>query len=193
RGGMAAFSMLVSFATAYKLHNIILSSLNLSRELQETNQQLAAASRHKSEFLANVSHELRTPLTAIKGSVDNMLDGLTGAVNDKQRRYLTRIKANTDRLSHLINNLLDLSRIEAGQTDRKPTSLPVVALTKKVVEPLWPMAAEKHIRLEVAAADASVTVWADREKVTQVLMNLLGNAVKFTPSHGTVAVAIHRS
>jgi two-component system, sensor histidine kinase and response regulator len=164
-----------------------------TRELQETNQQLAAASRHKSEFLANVSHELRTPLTAIKGSVDNMLDGLTGAVNDKQLRYLTRIKANTDRLSRLIHDLLDLSRIEAGKSDLKPTSLPVVALTQEVAEHLWPMAAEKHIRLEVASADASVTVWADREKVTQVLMNLIGNAVKFTPAHGTVAVAIHRS
>jgi len=164
-----------------------------TRELQETNQQLAAASRHKSEFLANVSHELRTPLTAVKGSVDNMLDGLTGAVNDKQQRYLTRIKANTDRLSRLIHDLLDLSRIEAGQSDLKPTSLPVVALTKEVAENLWSMAAEKHISLEVASADASVTVWADRDKVTQVLMNLIGNAVKFTPSHGKVAVAIQRS
>jgi len=164
-----------------------------TRELQETNQQLAAASRHKSEFLANVSHELRTPLTAVKGSVDNMLDGLTGEVNDKQLRYLTRIKANTDRLSRLISDLLDLSRIEAGKSDLKPTSLPVVALTKEVAEHLWPMAAEKRISLEVASADASMTVWADRDQVTQVLMNLIGNAVKFTPSHGTVAVAIQRS
>jgi signal transduction histidine kinase len=164
-----------------------------TRELQKTNQQLAAASRHKSEFLANVSHELRTPLTAVKGSVDNMLDGLTGAVNDKQRRYLTRIKANTDRLSRLIHDLLDLSRIEAGQSDLQPTSLPVVALTQEVAEHLWPMAAEKHISLEVTSADASVMAWADREKVTQVLMNLIGNAVKFTPSHGTIAVAIQRS
>jgi signal transduction histidine kinase len=192
-GGMAALFMLVSFSTAYKLHNIILSSLNLSRELQETNQQLAAASSHKSAFLANVSHELRTPLTAIKGSVDNMLDGLTGAVNDKQRRYLTRIQANTDRLSRLIHDLLDLARIEAGKSDLQPTRLPVVALTQEVVEHLGPVAAEKHIRLDVAAADASVMAWADREKVTQVLMNLIGNAVKFTPSHGTVAIAIHKS
>jgi signal transduction histidine kinase len=164
-----------------------------TQELLEANQQLAAASGHKSAFLANVSHELRTPLTAIKGSVDNMLDGLTGTVNDKQRRYLTRIQANTARLSRLINDLLDLSRIEAGKSDLQPTRLPVVALTHEVVEHLWPMAAEKHIRLGVAAADASLTAWADREKVTQVLMNLMGNAIKFTPSHGTVTVAIHRS
>jgi signal transduction histidine kinase len=164
-----------------------------TRELQETNQQLAAASRHKSAFLANVSHELRTPLTAVKGSVDNMLDGLTGAVNDKQRRYLTRIQANTDRLARLIHDLLDLARIEAGKSDLQPASLPVVALTHEVVEYLGPMAAEKHICLEVAAADASVTAWADREKVTQVLMNLMGNALKFTPAHGTVVIAIHRS
>ena len=68
----------------------------------------------KSDFVSNVSHELRTPLTSIKGSVDNMLDGLTGSLNEKQIRYLTRIKSNTDRLSRLINDLLDLSRIESG-------------------------------------------------------------------------------
>src|SRR5262249_36355882 len=144
-----------------------------TQELRETNQRLAAASHHKSEFLANVSHELRTPLTAVKGSVDNMLDGLTGALNDKQRRSLTRIKTSTDRLSRLIHDLLDLSRIEAGKVDLQLTSLPVAALTQEVVDHLWPMAAEKHITLEVAAAAASVTAWADREKVTQVLMNLL--------------------
>src|SRR5262249_59516457 len=84
--------------------------------------------RHKSEFLANVSHELRTPLTAIKGFVDNMLDGLTGEMTPGQLRYLTRIKANTDRLARLINDLLDLTRIEAGRLELRPTSLLLTTL-----------------------------------------------------------------
>ena len=102
----------------------------------------------KSDFVSNVSHELRTPLTAIKGSVDNMLDGLTGDLNEKQTRYLVRVKSNADRLARLINDLLDLSRIEAG-IKLKPTkfrSLPTVA--REVIESLGSVAAEKLISLD---------------------------------------------
>lgn len=162
-------------------------------QLQEANRQLEAASRHKSQFLANASHELRTPLTAIKGFVDNMIDGLTGPLNEKQTRYLTRTKSNVDRLARLINDLLDLSRIEAGRIDLKPTHLPLVTLIKEVAESLRPVADEKLLSLEVSCLDHSVTAWADRDKVTQVLMNLIGNAVKFTPSQGKVTVAVQRN
>ena len=155
-------------------------------------RELEVANRHKSEFLANVSHELRTPLTAIKGFVDNMLDGLTGELNPRQRRYLTRIKANTDRLARLINDLLDLTRIEAGRLELRPTSLCLTPLITEVVASLRPVAADKHIQLDVATADPDATAWADRDKVTQVLTNLLGNALKFTPAHGRITVAIAR-
>src|SRR5581483_4389515 len=99
----------------------------------------------KSEFVSSVSHELRTPLTAIKGSVDNMLDGLTGALNDKQGRYLTRIKSNTDRLSRLINDLLDLSAIEAGKVELTPSGVALAPLARDVAETLRPVAADKSI------------------------------------------------
>jgi signal transduction histidine kinase len=155
-------------------------------------RELEVANRHKSEFLANVSHELRTPLTAIKGFVDNMLDGLTGELNPRQLRYLTRIKANTDRLARLINDLLDLTRIEAGRLELRPTSLLLTPLVTEVVASLRPVAEDKHIQLDVAAADPDATVWADRDKVTQVLINLLGNALKFTPAHGHITVTITR-
>jgi signal transduction histidine kinase len=154
--------------------------------------ELEVANRHKSEFLANVSHELRTPLTAIKGFVDNMLDGLTGAVTPGQRRYLTRIQANTDRLARLINDLLDLSRIEAGRLEQRPTALHLTPLVTEVVASLRPVAADKHLQLDVAAADPDATAWADRDQVTQVLMNLLGNACKFTPAHGHITVTVAR-
>ena len=162
-------------------------------ELMVANQRLAELDKMKSDFVSNVSHELRTPLTAIKGSTDNMIDGLTGQLNEKQVRYLTRIKSNTDRLARLINELLDLSRIEAGRIDLKPTDLSVVSLTKEAAENLRPMAIEKLVSLEVASADTSVTAWADRDKVTQVLMNIIGNAIKFTPPHGRVIVSVERN
>jgi signal transduction histidine kinase len=147
----------------------------------------------KSDFVSNVSHELRTPLTAVKASVDNMLDGLTGPLNEKQGRYLTRIKSNTDRLSRLINDLLDLSRIEAGRIDIKPTVFSLEALAKEVIESLRSTVVDKLIDLEVDCEESGVTAWADRDKITQVLMNLVGNAVKFTSSRGKVAVVIGKN
>ena len=154
--------------------------------------ELEVANRHKSEFLANVSHELRTPLTAIKGFVDNMLDGLTGELNPGQLRYLTRIKANTDRLARLINDLLDLTRIEAGRLELRPTSLLLTTLVTEVAASLRPVAEDKHIQLDIAVSAPDATAWADRDQVTQVLMNLLGNALKFTPAHGHITVTIAR-
>ncbi len=174
----------------------VIGFLHLAKDITEKKryeQRLKELNQMKSDFVSNVSHELRTPLTAIKGSVDNMLDGITGPLNEKQTRYLTRIKSNADRLSRLINDLLDLSRIEAGKIDLKPTLLPLVALTKEVAESLRPVAVEKLISLEVASSDASMAAWADRDKITQVLMNLIGNAVKFTPPHGKVSVAVDRN
>ena len=167
--------------------------LHLARDITEKKRferRLKELDRMKSDFVSNVSHELRTPLTAIKGSVDNMLDGITGNLNEKQSRYLVRIKSNADRLGRLINDILDLSRIEAGRIDLRPAYLPMASLAKEVAEVLRTVAAEKLISLEVAAAEENTRVWADRDKVTQVLMNLIGNALKFTPSYGKVTVGI---
>jgi PAS domain S-box-containing protein len=178
------------------LEGKIVGFLRVAKDITEKKRyerRLKELDKMKSDFVSNVSHELRTPLTSIKGSVDNMLDGLTGSLNEKQVRYLSRIKSNTDRLSRLINDLLDLSRIEAGRVEVRPTTLPLAALAEEVAEHLKALAAEKLIRIEVPAADPSVTVWADRDKVTQVLMNLIGNAVKFTPQGGKVSVAVEKN
>jgi signal transduction histidine kinase len=146
----------------------------------------------KSDFVSNVSHELRTPLTAIKGSVDNMLDGITGVLNEKQSRYLVRIKNNADRLGRLINELLDLSRIESGKIDLIPANLPIVSLAREVAEILRPVAAEKLISLEVSHNGDEIFAWADRDKITQVLVNIVGNAVKFTPANGKVTITVEQ-
>ena len=174
----------------------IVGFLRVAKDITEKKRyerRLKELDKMKSDFVSNVSHELRTPLTSIKGSVDNMLDGLTGSLNEKQIRYLNRIKSNTDRLSRLINDLLDLSRIESGRVEVRPTTLPLTALAEEVAEHMKALAAEKLIRIEVPSSDPSVTVWADRDKVTQVLMNLIGNAVKFTPQDGKITVALEKN
>ena len=178
------------------LEGKIVGFLRVAKDITEKKRyerRLKELDKMKSDFVSNVSHELRTPLTSIKGSVDNMLDGLTGSLNEKQIRYLNRIKSNTDRLSRLINDLLDLSRIESGRVEVRPTTLPLTALAEEVAEHMKALAAEKLIRIEVPPPDPSVTVWADRDKVTQVLMNLIGNAVKFTPQDGKITVALEKN
>ena len=174
----------------------VIGFLHLARDVTEKKryeERLKELDKMKSAFVSNVSHELRTPLTAIKASADNMLDRLIGDLNGKQVGYLTRIKSNSDRLARLINDLLDLSTIEAGKIDLRPTKLPLVTLVKEAAESLRPVAAEKLINLTVMSADPGVIAWADRDKVIQVLMNLIGNALKFTPTGGKVTIAVAKN
>jgi PAS domain S-box-containing protein len=171
----------------------VIGFLHLARDVTEKKryeERLKELDKMKSAFVSNVSHELRTPLTAIKASADNMLDRLIGDLNGKQVGYLTRIKSNSDRLARLINDLLDLSTIEAGKIDLRPTKLSLVTLVKEAAESLRPVATEKLINLTVMSADPGVIAWADRDKVIQVLMNLIGNALKFTPTRGKVTIAV---
>jgi PAS domain S-box-containing protein len=173
----------------------VIGFLHLVKDITEKNRyerRLKDLDRMKSDFVSNVSHELRTPLTAIKGSVDNMLDGILGPLTEKQIRYLSRINSNADRLGRLIGDLLDLSRIEAGKIDLRPANVAAIALVKEVADALRTLAADKLISIEVLGADEHVDVWADRDKVLQILTNLIGNAVKFTPPHGRVAIAVER-
>ena len=167
-----------------------------TRELSEANaalesshRKLQALDRLKSDFVSNVSHELRTPLTAIRMSVDNLLDGVAGEVGSTLERYLTKVKSNTDRLVRLITDLLDLSRIEAGRIDLSLTAIPVGEVMQDVTESLRPMAAGKGLELLVVSAAASTQAFADRDKFQQVLINLVENAVKFTPKGGRVTVS----
>jgi signal transduction histidine kinase len=160
-----------------------------TQELAVANERLKELDHLKSDFVAKVSHELRTPLTAIKGAVDLILREVTGPLNEKQTHYLTRVKSNTQHLAGLINDLLDLAKIEEGKVELKATRVSVGDLVREVVETLKPIAAEKSIALEVTATEPSILAWADRDQVTQVLMNLIGNAIKFTPPQGRVTVS----
>jgi signal transduction histidine kinase len=162
-----------------------------TRDLVDANAQLKELDRIKSHFLSNVSHELRTPLTAIQGLADNMLDGVTGALTGKQINYMIGIKESTERLERLINDLLDLSVIEAGKSRVRSASFSMVSLLREVIDVLKPVAGGKGIQLEIASTNGYSMAWADRDKVTQVLTNLIGNAIKFTPDAGRVTVGIN--
>ncbi len=164
-----------------------------TQELAVANERLKELDHLKSDFVSNVSHELRTPLTAIKGAVDLMLREVAGPLTEKQIHYLTRVRSNTQHLAGLINDLLDLSKIESGRIEVKSSRVSLGGLVHEVVEGLRPVAAEKVISLEAIVREPSILVWADRNKINQVLTNLIGNAIKFTPVQGRVTVSASRN
>jgi signal transduction histidine kinase len=163
-----------------------------TEELAVANERLKELDHLKSDFVSHVSHELRTPLTAIKGAVDLILREVAGPLTEKQVHYLTRVRSNTQHLAGLINDLLDLSKIESGKSEVKSSRVSLAGLVHEVVETLRPVAAEKEITLEATMSAPSILVWADRDKINQVLMNLVDNAIKFTPAQGRVAVSATR-
>lgn len=159
-----------------------------TQELQAANEKLQELDRLKSAFVSIVSHELRTPMTSIKGYVENMLDGLTGALTEKQVHYLSRVKHNAERLTRMINDLLDLSRIEAGRVELNLGPVPVRDLTAEVVEAFQPIAQQKRLRLLAQHEGETAEIRADRDKLLQILTNLIQNAFKFTQDGGEIRV-----
>ena len=159
-----------------------------TQELLSANERLRELDRLRSAFVSIVSHELRTPMTAIRGYVDNMLDGLTGVLTDKQSHYLNRVRFNADRLTHMIAELLDLSRIEAGRVEIHLSSVNLPELVEEVVDDLRRPASEKGITIATHSSGSTLVVRADRDKLQQILTNLIGNASKFTPRDGTITV-----
>lgn len=162
----------------------------LYSKLETMNAELRELNLRKSEFVSIVSHDLRTPLAAIGGFVDNLLDCIGGPVTDKQRRYLDRIKSNIGRLVRMINDLLDLSKIEAGTMTLDSKALVIADLAETVVDNLQLLAREKHLSLRATTADKHLVVRGDPDKLTQVLTNLIQNACKFTPAGGEVRLDI---
>lgn len=158
-----------------------------NRELADSHARLRELDELKSDFLGNVSHELRTPLAAIKGFVDNLLDGVTGPLADKQRHYLMRVKDNVERLARMVSDLLDLTRIEAGKIDIVPEPLDAVEAVVEATESLRPLARTRGVRLAVDP-EPCPPLHADRDKLHRVLTNLISNALKFTPAGGDVTV-----
>ena len=161
-----------------------------TQDLQIANERLQELDQLKSSFVSIVSHELRTPMTSIKGLVENMLDGLTGNLNERQTFYLGRVKYNIERLTRMINDLLDLSRIEAGRMDLHQTAVNMGSLAREVVETLQPMAQEHSLILDTHISAALGLISGDRDKLIQIFTNLINNALKFTEPPGTVTVEV---
>ena len=147
----------------------------------------------KSEFVSLVSHELRTPLTSIIGFISLILDGKTGKINQKQHESLSRAHRQSKRLAALINDLLDVSRIEAGRIEMKQEHVQIDRIAKRRIEELRPQADEKAISLFLEAQSNLPRMIADADRIGQIFVNLIGNAIKFTPDNGKVTVRISKS
>ena len=167
---------------------IAIENVRLFDEIQDTSRQLEVASQHKSQFLANMSHELRTPLNAILGYTELMADGIYGQLPEKTMGVLKRLESNGRHLLGLINDVLDLSKIEAGQLvlDLSDYSLEDIAQT--VRSTLEPLAADKKLAFKVEMVSKLPAGFGDGRRLTQVLINLVGNAIKFTDA-GEVVIS----
>lgn len=158
-----------------------------NRELELRNREVERATRLKSRFLASMSHELRTPLNAIVGFSDLLADGSPGDLNVKQKRFVNHIKQGSIHLLQLINDILDLSKIEAGQLELHCEDFLVVDALPEVLSTIKPIAMGKNIRVQ-QKLETERPIYADRVRFKQVLYNLLSNAVKFTPKDGNIEV-----
>jgi signal transduction histidine kinase len=168
-----------------------IDSARLFKELADKSRQLEAASRHKSDFLANVSHELRTPMNAILGFNEMILDQVYGDISDELRRPLADIQQSGRHLLRLINDVLDLSKIEAGRMDLAPGEYLVQDAVQAVRASLASLAAEKGLEFVTAVPEDLPPAYGDARRITQCLTNLAGNALKFTRK-GTVEIAVER-
>ena len=168
---------------------IAIENVRLFTELDEKTRQLEIANRHKSEFLANMSHELRTPLNAVIGFSEVLLERMFGEVNEKQEEYLNDILSSGKHLLSLINDILDLSKIEAGRMELEAQPFDLPAALDNALTLIKERAARNSIGLEVHVDPHIGEIVADERKVKQVLLNLLSNAVKFTPEGGRITMS----
>ena len=177
--------LLRTFATQSAL---AIQNARLFREIEDKSRQLEAASRHKSEFLANMSHELRTPLNAVIGFSEVLIQRMFGALNDKQDEYLKDIYASGQHLLSLINDILDLSKIEAGRMELAPAPFHLPTALENAVTLVRERAGRHGIALRLDIDSQLGELVGDERKIKQVLLNLLSNAVKFTPEGGQISV-----
>jgi signal transduction histidine kinase len=169
--------------------SIAIENVRLFDEIQDKSRQLEEASKHKSQFLANMSHELRTPLNAILGYTELMADGAYGEPSEKMSAVLKRLESNGRHLLGLINDVLDLSKIEAGQLVLDLNDYSLQGVTQTVYSVVEPLAADKKLAFKVEVTSDLPRGRGDERRLTQVLLNLVGNAIKFTDS-GKVSIDV---
>src|SRR5207253_2490124 len=177
--------LLSTFATQSAL---AIQNARLFREIAEKSRQLEVASQHKSEFLANMSHELRTPLNAIIGFSEVLTDRMFGDLNEKQEEYLKDIYASGTHLLSLINDILDLSKIEAGRMELELTNFDLPTAIDNALMLIRKRAGRRSITLQRYVDERLGEARADERKIRQVVLNLLANAINFTPEGGQIEV-----
>jgi len=158
----------------------VLSDITRQKELEDI----------KSHFVSLVTHELRTPVVAVQKSIELLLSNVTGALNEDQQRFLSMSKFNIERLNKLINDLLDMSRLEAGRFDLRPSEFDFCQLVRDAQASLLTWAKDKEIAFKADLPQEPLSVTADRDRMMQVMVNLFGNALKFTPAKGEVGIRI---
>ncbi len=163
-----------------------------TRELEEANKALQKLNQMKTEFVSAVAHELRTPLTSIKGYATILSSGRLGEIRKEQKERLDRINKHSHELVNLINDLLDIARIEAGKTTMKIEEINLDEVLKDVEEIISPQAEEKKLRFVIDNKDKIEKIYADKIHLERVLVNLLGNALKFTPENGEIGIRIKK-
>jgi two-component system, NtrC family, sensor kinase len=184
--GSEIVRLLMTFATQSAL---AIQNARLFLEIEDKSRQLEVASQHKSEFLANMSHELRTPLNAIIGFSEVLADRMFGELNAKQEEYLKDIYASGTHLLSLINDILDLSKIEAGRMELELTDFDLPTALDNALTLVRERAGRRNITLQMSVDERLGEVRADERKIRQVVLNLLSNAIKFTPEGGRIDVA----
>lgn len=176
------------FQTLVQQVAIPLQSASFTQELKATNRKLQKLERLKSEFISIVSHELRTPLTAIKNAMDIILSGKAGEMTENIEKFVSMGKRNALRLSGIINDLLDISKIEAGKMDFKFELTHIEPVIEYVKNNLTEVAREKDLTIKYIPSEESVEIYADSNRLEQVLTNLVSNAIKFTPNAGEIDI-----
>ena len=176
------------FQTLVQQVAIPLQSASFTQELKATNRKLQKLERLKSEFISIVSHELRTPLTAIKNAMDIILSGKAGAMTEHIEKFCSMGKRNAIRLTGIVNDLLDISKIEAGKMDFKFELTHIEPVIEVVKNNLSEVAKEKELIINYTPIGDSVEVYADSNRIEQVLTNLVSNAIKFTPNAGQIEI-----
>jgi signal transduction histidine kinase len=171
-----------------RIHEATADLAEQNARLQWQSQEVDRANRLKSEFLASMSHELRTPINALIGYAALLLDGVLGEVNPKQRDALARGRAAAEHLLALINDILDLAKIEAGKMPLHPEDVPLREVALEVTQQIEPMVRKKQLEFVIDVAPDCPVIYSDSTKIKQVLLNLLSNAVKFT-TKGSVTMA----